>query len=49
MRLLALVACLAVVTAHAQMHMCKDAQGRKVFSDTPCGGDDTIVALPRLT
>lgn len=43
MRLLALVACVAVVTAHAQMHMCKDAQGRKVFSDQPCGGDDTIV------
>lgn len=37
---LALAASLA---AHAQMHMCKDAQGRKVFSDQPCGDGDTIV------
>ena len=33
----------ASIAAHAQMHMCKDAQGRKVFSDQPCGADDTIV------
>ena len=40
--LIAVVA-LAACIANAQMHMCKDAQGRKVFSDQPCGGDDTIV------
>ena len=34
---------LAAGVAHAQMHMCKDAQGRKVFSDQPCGNDDRIV------
>jgi predicted secreted Zn-dependent protease len=37
------VLCLAAGVAHAQMHMCKDAQGRKVFSDQPCGNDDKIV------
>lgn len=36
---------LAAAGAHGQMHMCKDAQGRKVFSDTPCGSDDTIVTV----
>jgi len=35
----------AACAAHAQMHMCKDAQGRKVFSDQPCGADDTIVTV----
>ena len=35
--------CLAAAVVHAQMHMCKDAQGRKVFSDQPCGNDDRIV------
>ena len=44
MRPLVFIALLAApVLACAQMHMCKDAQGRKVYSDQPCGSDDTIV------
>ena len=35
--------------AHAQMHMCKDALGHKVFSDQPCGGDDRIVDVNPAT
>jgi predicted secreted Zn-dependent protease len=30
-------------SAQAQMHLCKDSQGRKVYSDVPCGPDATIV------
>lgn len=37
------MAAFVAAAAHAQMHMCKDAQGRKVYSDQPCGKDDTIV------
>lgn len=33
------------VTAHAQIQMCKDAHGRKVFSDLPCGADATPVSV----
>jgi len=44
-RLVAAMACGFALAAPAQMHMCKDAQGRKVFSDTPCGADDTVVSV----
>ena len=44
------VAAIAISTAaHAQMHMCKDAQGRKTYSDAPCGTDDTIVNVTPST
>jgi predicted secreted Zn-dependent protease len=41
--LLAIAACSLSTAAPAQMHMCKDAQGRKVFSDVPCGPDAKLV------
>jgi len=44
----AFLACLLVagsLCAQAQIQMCKDAQGRKVFSDLPCGPDATIVSV----
>jgi predicted secreted Zn-dependent protease len=34
-----------LLSAYAQVHMCKDAQGRKVYSDVPCGPDATVVKL----
>jgi predicted secreted Zn-dependent protease len=34
---------------HAQVHVCKDAQGRKIYSDAPCGTDDTIVDIKSPT
>lgn len=39
------MACLAVFpgTAFCQVHMCKGADGRKVFSDVPCGPDSSVV------
>jgi len=39
----ALAACLAAVPALAQVHMCKGADGRKVFSDVPCGPDAKVI------
>ncbi len=39
------VAIIAASSAHAQMHLCKDANGRKVYSDAPCGADDAIVDI----
>jgi predicted secreted Zn-dependent protease len=38
-----MVACLAAIPAFAQVHMCKGADGRKVFSDVPCGDDAKII------
>ncbi len=32
-------------TAHAQIHMCKDARGHKVFSDVSCGPDAALVSV----
>jgi len=37
--LLSIAAGMISTAAFAQMHMCKDAQGRKVYSDVPCGPD----------
>src|SRR5512138_2650488 len=34
---LAILLGLAAGGAHAQMHLCTDANGRKTFSDVPCG------------
>lgn len=36
-RTLAFVLCAAAAPAVAQMHLCTDANGRKTFSDVPCG------------
>ena len=42
-RLAVAAALLAAGPAAAQMHMCKDASGRKVFSDQPCGDDAKVI------
>jgi predicted secreted Zn-dependent protease len=43
LRLAALAACIVAVPALAQVHMCKGADGRKVFSDVPCGDDSKVI------
>lgn len=45
MAVLAVAAAMVVAStaSRAQVHMCKDAQGRRVFSDVPCGPDATLV------
>ncbi|HLX23089.1 MAG TPA: DUF922 domain-containing protein [Usitatibacter sp.] len=37
------------MSAQAQVHMCKDANGRKVYSDAPCGADDKVVDIKSPT
>jgi predicted secreted Zn-dependent protease len=43
LRLAALALSIAALPAAAQVHMCKDAGGRKVFSDVPCGDDAKVI------
>jgi predicted secreted Zn-dependent protease len=34
---------LIAASAHAQVHMCRQPDGRKIYSDLPCGPDERIV------
>jgi predicted secreted Zn-dependent protease len=43
--LAAIVVAFFPLGALSQVHMCKGADGRKVFSDVPCGPDATIVEV----
>ena len=39
----------AAFASSAQVHMCKDANGRKIFSDSPCGEKSEIVDVRPAT